>query len=204
MADNGSSSWRPGSRDHGRQDRFRSATTSSPKTRTGPRPQGGGRRRCCARRCTRSAAPPGQALRREPVGRPADLPGDGRRRERTARSSTCLSGIDPQGCEVSSFKAPSSEELDHDFLWRTTRAPARAGAHRRVQSLVLRGSAHRPRPPASCSSSAAAAAPLVTQRSGASDSRTSTRSSSIMARNGYLDPQVLPPRLEGRAARGDS
>jgi PPK2 family polyphosphate:nucleotide phosphotransferase len=32
-----------------------------------------------------------------------------------------LSGVDPQGCEVTSFKAPSSEELDHDFLWRTTR-----------------------------------------------------------------------------------
>lgn len=27
-------------------------------------------------------------------------------------------GINPQGCEVSSFKAPSSRELDHDFLWR--------------------------------------------------------------------------------------
>jgi len=32
-----------------------------------------------------------------------------------------LSGVDPQGCEISSFKAPSAEELDHDFLWRTTR-----------------------------------------------------------------------------------
>ena len=30
-----------------------------------------------------------------------------------------LSGINPQGCEVSSFKAPSKEELAHDFLWRT-------------------------------------------------------------------------------------
>ncbi|MEO8255376.1 MAG: polyphosphate kinase 2 family protein [Flavobacterium sp.] len=29
-----------------------------------------------------------------------------------------MSGIDPQGCQVSSFKAPSSEDLDHDFLWR--------------------------------------------------------------------------------------
>ena len=29
-----------------------------------------------------------------------------------------MSGINPQGCQVSSFKAPSSEELDHDFLWR--------------------------------------------------------------------------------------
>ena len=30
-----------------------------------------------------------------------------------------MSGIDPQGCEVHSFKAPSAEELAHDFLWRT-------------------------------------------------------------------------------------
>ncbi len=32
-----------------------------------------------------------------------------------------MSGINPQGCQVFSFKQPSSEELDHDFLWRTTR-----------------------------------------------------------------------------------
>jgi len=31
-----------------------------------------------------------------------------------------LSGVNPQGCEVTAFKVPSSEELDHDFLWRTT------------------------------------------------------------------------------------
>ncbi len=29
-----------------------------------------------------------------------------------------MSGVNPQGCEVASFKAPSGEELDHDFLWR--------------------------------------------------------------------------------------
>lgn len=29
-----------------------------------------------------------------------------------------MSGINPQGCQVSSFKGPSAEELDHDFLWR--------------------------------------------------------------------------------------
>ena len=29
-----------------------------------------------------------------------------------------MSGVNPQGCEVHSFKAPSSQELDHDFLWR--------------------------------------------------------------------------------------
>jgi PPK2 family polyphosphate:nucleotide phosphotransferase len=32
-----------------------------------------------------------------------------------------MSGINPQGCQVFSFKAPSSEDLDHDFLWRTSR-----------------------------------------------------------------------------------
>ena len=32
-----------------------------------------------------------------------------------------MSGINPQGCQVFSFKAPSSEDLDHDFLWRTNR-----------------------------------------------------------------------------------
>ena len=29
-----------------------------------------------------------------------------------------MSGVNPQGCQVSSFKAPSPEDLDHDFLWR--------------------------------------------------------------------------------------
>lgn len=33
-----------------------------------------------------------------------------------------MSGVNPQGCQVTSFKVPSAEELDHDFLWRTTRA----------------------------------------------------------------------------------
>jgi PPK2 family polyphosphate:nucleotide phosphotransferase len=32
-----------------------------------------------------------------------------------------MSGVNPQGCEVYSFKAPSAEELDHDFMWRTTK-----------------------------------------------------------------------------------
>ncbi len=35
--------------------------------------------------------------------------------------SHVMSGVNPQGCQVYSFKAPSAEELDHDFLWRTTR-----------------------------------------------------------------------------------
>ena len=38
-----------------------------------------------------------------------------------------MSGVNPQGCEVHSFKAPSTEELDHDFLWRTSRLLPRRG-----------------------------------------------------------------------------
>ena len=33
-----------------------------------------------------------------------------------------MSGVNPQGCQVFSFKHPSLEELDHDFLWRTARS----------------------------------------------------------------------------------
>jgi PPK2 family polyphosphate:nucleotide phosphotransferase len=33
-----------------------------------------------------------------------------------------MSGVNPQGCEVESFKEPSGEELDHDFLWRYNRS----------------------------------------------------------------------------------
>ena len=37
-----------------------------------------------------------------------------------------MSGVNPEGCEVYSFKQPSAEELQHDFLWRTTcRLPER-------------------------------------------------------------------------------
>jgi polyphosphate kinase 2 (PPK2 family) len=39
-----------------------------------------------------------------------------------------ISGIDLQGCQLFSFKAPSEEELDHDYLWRTIKAlPERGG-----------------------------------------------------------------------------
>jgi PPK2 family polyphosphate:nucleotide phosphotransferase len=33
-----------------------------------------------------------------------------------------MSGVDPQGCQVFSFKAPSAEELDHDYLWRSAKS----------------------------------------------------------------------------------
>ena len=58
-----------------------------------------------------------------------------------------MSGVNPQGCQVASFKAPSSEELDHDYLWRCHEAPARARPDRHLQPLVLRGGAGRARAP---------------------------------------------------------
>jgi PPK2 family polyphosphate:nucleotide phosphotransferase len=38
-----------------------------------------------------------------------------------------MSGIDPTGCQVFSFNQPSSEELDHDFLWRTAKSLPQRG-----------------------------------------------------------------------------
>ena len=38
-----------------------------------------------------------------------------------------MSGINPQGCQVYSFKAPTSEDLDHDFLWRCAKARPERG-----------------------------------------------------------------------------
>jgi PPK2 family polyphosphate:nucleotide phosphotransferase len=38
-----------------------------------------------------------------------------------------MSGINPQGCQVYSFKQPSSKELDHDFMWRTTKSVPERG-----------------------------------------------------------------------------
>ncbi|MGB5103732.1 MAG: polyphosphate kinase 2 family protein [Steroidobacteraceae bacterium] len=39
-----------------------------------------------------------------------------------------LSGVNPQGCHVTSFKAPSAEELDHDYLWRCMKALPERGS----------------------------------------------------------------------------
>jgi len=38
-----------------------------------------------------------------------------------------MSGVNPQGCQVYSFKAPTSEDLDHDYLWRCARAMPERG-----------------------------------------------------------------------------
>jgi polyphosphate kinase 2 (PPK2 family) len=49
--------------------------------------------------------------------------------------SHTMSGLNPQGCQVFSFKQPSSEEYEHDFLWRHYKAlpeSGRIGIHNRL------------------------------------------------------------------------
>ena len=68
-----------------------------------------------------------------------------------------MSGVNPQGCQVFSFKHPSAEELAHDFLWRTTRILPERGRigifNRSYYEEVLdrarpSGDSERPVPPA--------------------------------------------------------
>ena len=47
-----------------------------------------------------------------------------------------MSGINPQGCEVHAFKAPSEEELEHDFSGAPALPLPRARPHRHLQSLT--------------------------------------------------------------------
>ena len=39
-----------------------------------------------------------------------------------------MSGVNPQGCQVHSFKAPTSDDLDHDYLWRCMKALPNRGS----------------------------------------------------------------------------
>ena len=57
-----------------------------------------------------------------------------------------MSGVNPQGVRVSSFKQPSDEELRHDYLWRHARKLPGPRRDRHLQPLPLRGSAGRPGP----------------------------------------------------------
>ena len=59
-----------------------------------------------------------------------------------------MSGVNPQGCQVFSFKAPSAEELDHDFMWRTTRQLAAASIPPRASPHISFRALHVPPNPA--------------------------------------------------------
>ena len=48
-----------------------------------------------------------------------------------------MSGVNPQGVDVFSFKSPSSEQMSHDFLWRTNRCLAATRKNRNLQPFLL-------------------------------------------------------------------
>ena len=52
-----------------------------------------------------------------------------------------LQYINPAGVETNNFKAPSSEDLAHDYLWRIHKGDAALRQHRRLQPVALRGCA---------------------------------------------------------------
>ena len=56
-----------------------------------------------------------------------------------------MSGVNPQGCDVHSFKSPSAEDLDHDYLWRCMKVLPEPRPHRHLQPQLLRGNARRAR-----------------------------------------------------------
>ena len=58
-----------------------------------------------------------------------------------------MSGVNPQGVSVHSFKAPSPLELDHDYLWRFATQPASPRRDRHLQPLLLRRGPRRARAP---------------------------------------------------------
>ena len=84
-----------------------------------------------------------------------------------------MSGVNPQGVSVSSFKVPSAEELDHDYLWRYAQRLPAARRDRHLQPLALRGGARRPRPPGAAR---APAAPARARRARGSGSAATGRS----------------------------
>ena len=105
---------------------------------------------------------------------------------RTAPSSTSCPGVNPQGCEVFSFKSPSAEDLDHDFLWRCMKCLPRARPHRHLQPQLLRGDARR----CACTRSSwrgRSCRPSSSPRtSGRSASRTSAAFERYLTRNGVV------------------
>ena len=109
-----------------------------------------------------------------------------------------MSGVNPQGCQVHSFKAPSAEDLDHDYLWRCMKClPNRGeiGIFNRSyyeETLVVRVHpeylANQKLPPE-----------LVTKDIWQERFKDICSFERYLTRNGIIDPEVLPARLEGGA-----
>ena len=114
-----------------------------------------------------------------------------------------MSGVNPQGCQVYSFKHPSAEELDHTFLWRCMKALPERGRigifNRSYYEEVLIVKVHP-------ELVAAQRIPDGQATKAFWDARYEdiNHFEQHLARNGTADPEVLPERLEGRAAASGS
>ena len=109
-----------------------------------------------------------------------------------------MSGVNPQGCQVFSFKKPSAEELDHNFLWRYMRCLPERGRigifNRSYYEDVLVVKVH-----PELLGRAAAAGREASGRSSGTALRGHQRVRAAPGPQRDGDPQVLPERLEGRA-----
>ena len=108
-----------------------------------------------------------------------------------------MSGVNPQGCQVHAFKAPSLEELDHDFLWRSARALPERGRigifNRSYYEEVLIVRVH-PGDPAR----AARPAPADDEADLEGTAGGHRRARALPVPQRLRHPQVLPARLQGR------
>ena len=95
-----------------------------------------------------------------------------------------MSGVNPQGVQVVSFRKPSSEELDHDFLWRISRALPERGRIGIFNRLALRGGRRAQGPPRVARAAAAPAGRPRRARSGRRATTTSTRFERHLDHNG--------------------
>ena len=111
-----------------------------------------------------------------------------------------MRGLDPKATQVFSFKAPSSEELDHDFMWRCLKALPERGRigvfNRSYYEEVLVVRVHPELLRAAASARRSCITPRIWNRALRGHPR--HRALPVPQRHGH--PQVLSQRLEGRAA----
>ena len=110
-----------------------------------------------------------------------------------------MSGVNPQGCQVFSFKAPTSEDLDHDYLWRTAKCLPERGRIGIFNRSLLRGGARRPRAPGDPRASRSCRPTLRDEGHLEGAPRGHRRPRALPRSQRRRGREVLPARLEGGA-----